>query len=55
MQKLKEIVDILCQPKVAAMVGVTVMVVGGFLHNGDLGATGLVIVACAALWAWAAS
>ncbi len=51
MQKLKEVVDVLCQPKVIAIIGITAMIVAGFLHNADLAVAGIVIVFCTAAWA----
>ncbi len=51
METSKKVVDLLCQPKVAAMMGMTTIVMGGFSHSLDTALAGTGVLFFAAVWA----
>ncbi len=50
MVAFKVVVDTLAQPKVVAIVGVLVLVVGGFQNNESACISGLIILFVALIW-----
>jgi hypothetical protein len=50
-KEMKELVDQICQPKVAALVGVFALVSGGIFPSTKLGDAGAFILIAAGIWA----
>ena len=50
---MKEVIEIVCQPKVMIMTGAIAMVVGGAINNDNLCSSGFFIVCLAFIWGFA--
>jgi len=49
---MKEAIDVVCQPKVAAMIGIATIITSALLDNTNLALAGLIIMFYSAIWAW---